>query len=128
MLGKYTCHIRFPVNISCKEAERTAAGAAAGKGGGMGMDNTIGIVMIGAACLLVLLVAAMRSRTQILLNFILRAVLGLLIIYFVDSFLDGRGIPVHVGLGAVSLVMSGLLGAPGVLLLYGIGVCAWLLG
>ncbi|HJA94606.1 MAG TPA: pro-sigmaK processing inhibitor BofA family protein [Candidatus Eisenbergiella merdipullorum] len=84
--------------------------------------------MIGAACLLVLLVAAMRSRTQILLNFILRAVLGLLIIYFVDSFLDGRGIPVHVGLGAVSLVMSGLLGAPGVLLLYGIGVCAWLLG
>ncbi len=92
------------------------------------MDNTIGIVMIGAACLLVLLVAAMRSRTQILLNFILRAVLGLLIIYFVDSFLDGRGIPVHVGLGAVSLVMSGLLGAPGVLLLYGIGVCAWLLG
>ena len=93
-----------------------------------GMDHTMGILMIGAACLLVLLVAAMRSKTQIFLNFILRAVLGLLLIYFVNSFLDGRGIPVHVGLGAVSLFVSGALGAPGVLLLYGIGICAWLLG
>ena len=56
-----------------------------------GMDHTMGILMIGAACLLVLLVAAMRSKTQIFLNFILRAVLGLLLIYFVNSFLDGRG-------------------------------------
>ena len=55
------------------------------------MDHTMGILMIGAACLLVLLVAAMRSKTQIFLNFILRAVLGLLLIYFVNSFLDGRG-------------------------------------
>ena len=93
-----------------------------------GMDHTMGILMIGAACLLVLLVAAMRSKTQIFLNFILRAVLGLLLSYFVNSFLDGRGIPVHVGLGAVSLFVSGALGAPGVLLLYGIGICAWLLG
>ena len=88
-----------------------------------GMDHTMGILMIGAACLLVLLVAAMRSKTQTFLNFILRAVLGLLLIYFVNSFLDGRGIPVH-----VSLLVSGVLGAPGVLLLYGIGICAWLLG
>ena len=93
-----------------------------------GMDHTMGILMIGAACLLVLLVAAMRSKTQIFLNFILRAVLGLLLIYFVNSFLDGREIPVRVGLGAVSLFVSGALGAPGVLLLYGIGICAWLLG
>ena len=92
------------------------------------MDHTMGILMIGAACLLVLLVAAMRSRTQILMNFILRAVLGLLLIYFVNAFLDGRGIPIHVGLGAVSLLISGVLGAPGVLMMYGIGICAWLLG
>ena len=44
------------------------------------MDHTMGILMIGAACLLVLLVAAMRSKTQTFLNFILRAVLGLLLI------------------------------------------------
>ncbi len=95
---------------------------------GNGMDHTMGILMIGAACLLVLLVAAMRSRTQILMNFILRAVLGLLLIYFVNAFLDGRGIPIHVGLGVVSLLVSGALGAPGVLMMYGIGICAWLLG
>lgn len=92
------------------------------------MDHTMGILMIGAACLLVLLAAAMRSRTQLLLNFILRAVLGLLLIYFVNSFLGGRGIPVHVGMGAISLAVSGALGAPGVLLLYGIEICAWLIG
>lgn len=91
------------------------------------MDHTMGIMMIGAACLLVLLVAAMRSRTQLLLNFILRAVLGLLLIWFVNAFLEGRGIPVRVGVGAVSLLVCGTLGAPGALLLYGIEISAWLL-
>lgn len=92
------------------------------------MDRTMGIVTIGAACLLVLLAAAMRSRTQQLLNVILRAVLGLLLIWFVNAFLDGQGIPVHVGLGAASLFACGMLGVPGALLLYGIEICAWLMG
>ena len=60
------------------------------------MDHTMGIMMIGAACLLVLLVAAMRSRTQQLLNVILRAVLGLLLIwpYIKDRYFMRRFIVV----------------------------------
>ena len=92
------------------------------------MDHTMGIVMIGAACLLVLLAAAMRSRTQLLLNFILRAVLGLLLIWFVNAIVGGGGIPVHVRLGRVTVVVCPALEAPGALLLYGIQICAWLLG
>ena len=87
-----------------------------------------GIIMIGGACGLVLLIAAMRSKTELLLNFILRCVLGTLAIYFINAFLDAQGFPGHVGIGAASVIVCGTLGFPGVLLLYGISICARLLG
>ncbi len=92
-----------------------------------GMDYRDGMVMIGGACILVMLVAAMRSRTELLLNFILRAVCGLLAIYFINSFLGSAGISVRVGIGLASAVISGALGIPGIALLYAVGICARLL-
>lgn len=88
------------------------------------MNYENGVLMIGAACGLVMLIAAMRSRTELLLNFILRGVLGLLAIYFINSFLRSAGFSLHVGIGAASAAVSGTLGIPGILLLYGIGLCA----
>lgn len=69
-----------------------------------------GIIMIGGACGLVLLIAAMRSKTELLLNFILRCVLGTLAIYFINAFLDAQGFPGHVGIGAASVIVCGTLG------------------
>lgn len=59
---------------------------------------------------------------EIIVNFIVRAVLGAAVIFFVNQFLDSQKIPVAVGVNLLSFLTSGILGLPGVALLYGI-VC-----
>ena len=54
------------------------------------------------------------------INFVIRALAGMAVIFFVNYFLDSRGIDMAVGIGPVSLLTSGVLGIPGVALLYGI--------
>lgn len=54
------------------------------------------------------------------INFILRAVLGMGLIYFINAYLLSGEASLNVGLNAVSLLTSGSLGIPGVCLLYGI--------
>ncbi|MFI3172044.1 MAG: pro-sigmaK processing inhibitor BofA family protein [Eubacteriales bacterium] len=53
-------------------------------------------------------------------NFILRAVLGVAVVYFANTYLESTGSLVRVGLNAVTLLTSGTLGLPGVAALYGI--------
>ena len=53
-------------------------------------------------------------------NFLVRAIIGLGIIFFVNKYLDYRNINVSVGLNEISFLTSGFLGIPGVFLLYGI--------
>lgn len=53
-------------------------------------------------------------------EFVLRAILGLGAVYLVNQFLELKGIPVAVGLNLCTLLVSGILGIPGVGLLYGI--------
>lgn len=53
-------------------------------------------------------------------KFIFRAIAGMLIIFFVNYFLEYKDIPLGVGLNGVSFLTSGTLGLPGVGLLYGI--------
>lgn len=62
----------------------------------------------------------MEKRTPFIINFIVRAILGMGIIFFVNEFLGYRNIPVSVGLNLISFLTSGTLGIPGVCLLYGI--------
>ena len=59
---------------------------------------------------------------EIIVNFIVRAVIGVAVIFFVNQFLDSQKIPVAVGENLLSFLTSGILGLPGVALLYGI-VC-----
>ena len=53
-------------------------------------------------------------------NFLVRAIIGLGIIFFVNKYLDYRNINVSVGLNEISFLTSGFLGIPGGFLLYGI--------
>lgn len=62
----------------------------------------------------------MKNRMEILLNFLLRAVFGMIVVYFINSFLQGRGMEGSVGINPVSFLTSGILGFPGIALLYGI--------
>ena len=59
-------------------------------------------------------------RTQVLVNFVVRAVIGTALIFFVNQFLNARGIDIRVGMNPVTVVTSVVLGTPGVALLYGI--------
>ena len=50
-----------------------------------------------------------KKGTKIIVNFLIRGIIGFAIIFFVNEFLDGQGI-----------LTSGSFGFPGVALLYGI--------
>lgn len=62
----------------------------------------------------------MKEKKQFLVNFIVRAILGMGIIFFANQFFVYKQIALNVGFNAVSFVVSGLLGLPGVAMLYGI--------
>lgn len=54
------------------------------------------------------------------LNFVMRAVLGTIAIYFINTALEKVGISLGVGINAATVLTSGILGFPGVVVLYGI--------
>ena len=61
-----------------------------------------------------------KKKSSIITRFIVRAIVGLAIIFLANQFLDYRNIPVSVGINLISFLTSGTLGIPGVFLLYGI--------
>lgn len=61
-----------------------------------------------------------ERRPGIIINFLVRALTGMALIFFVNEFLSARGLDVSVGLNAISFLISGTLGLPGIALLYGI--------
>lgn len=62
----------------------------------------------------------MKQKTQFLVNFMVRAILGLGIIFFANEFFSQQEIPVNVGINMISFLSAGFLGLPGVAMLYGI--------
>ncbi len=86
------------------------------------MDQlSTGTIVIIAACALVLIVGAVKRRTEWMLNVLMRGILGTIAIYFINNALRGFGIPVEVGINPVTVLTSGILGFPGLVALYGIG-------
>lgn len=57
-----------------------------------------------------------------ILNILLRGILGIIAIYFVNSALAAAGLSLGVGINALTVLTSGILGFPGLLALYGIGI------
>lgn len=56
------------------------------------------------------------------INLVMRSILGTIAIYFVNAALEKAGISLGVGINAVTVLTSGILGFPGVLGLYAIGI------
>ena len=54
------------------------------------------------------------------INFLIRAVVGMALIFFINRYVIPDDSSINVGLNAVSFLTSGSLGIPGVGLLYGI--------
>lgn len=67
-----------------------------------------------------------REKIQMLLNFMIRIVLGGIGIIYANDFFTSQGIAISVGLNPVSLLTIGILGIGGFALLYGILACKFL--
>ena len=84
------------------------------------MVDAGGMLAILAVCLIVLIIGAMGRKVEWLVNFILRAVMGTIGIYFLNFLLAQRHISIAVGINPFTILTSGILGFPGVMVLYGI--------
>ena len=51
----------------------------------------------------------------------MRSILGTILMYFANSMLAASGISLGVGINAVTVLTSGILGLPGIAALYAIG-------
>lgn len=84
------------------------------------MDKLMAMEILTGMCGLVLLIVLFKRKFQGLLYFLLRMVASAISFLWINSILAGQGIAVSVGLNAISLLTSGILGIPGVALLYAI--------
>ncbi len=61
-----------------------------------------------------------NKLTSVIVNFVMRAIIGMGLIYFINQYMLPDDNTLNVGLNAVSFLTTGSLGIPGVCLLYGI--------
>ncbi|WMC94351.1 pro-sigmaK processing inhibitor BofA family protein [Kineothrix sp. MB12-C1] len=90
------------------------------------MDHYAGAIIIGASCVIVLLISAFRRKKEWVINFILRAVTGTVAAFFLNGFLVSQGISIAIGINPITVLTSGILGFPGLIALYGINLYALL--
>jgi len=62
----------------------------------------------------------MKWFTDIVIGFLVRMCIGLCLIFLVNQYLVSENIEANVGMNPITAVTSGVLGVPGVCLLYGI--------
>lgn len=86
------------------------------------MDDYIGFAMVIASCVFVLLIISFRKKKEWIINFILRGVMGTITIYFVNEFLSSQDILISIGINPLTVLTSGFLGFPGLVMLYGINL------
>lgn len=84
------------------------------------MERSSAVAAIIFVCVIVLLVGAFGRKIEWIINFVLRAVMGTIGIYFLNNFLMLKDISVTVGINPMTVLTSGILGFPGLVVLYGI--------
>lgn len=90
------------------------------------MEQKYGIVIIFGMCLLILVIGLIKKKAELLLNFMVRMVIGLVCVYFLNNFLELQGIPVRAGINPINALVLGTLGGGGFALLYGIALFQYL--
>ena len=84
------------------------------------MDTYSGSLWIIGILGAVFLVVMLRKHVELIINFVLRGVLGLFAIYFGNYFLCMHMPGMELGYNPVTFLTSGALGIPGVLMMYGV--------
>ena len=90
------------------------------------VDNTLGMFAVVAICAVVIFMGAMKKKMEWLLNVIMRSILGTIAIYFVNLILAGAGIALGIGINPLTVLTSGILGFPGLIAIYGVGIYKFL--
>ncbi len=86
------------------------------------MDQYMGGIMIAGACIFVLMIGAFRKKREWIINFIFRSVIGTVAIFFFNGFLVSQGLAIAIGINPITVLTSGILGFPGLIMLYGINL------
>lgn len=86
------------------------------------MEKYQGAFLIIAVYGIVFLILGIKTNSHMILNFVLRSVSGSLLIYVLNKVLENTEFFVTVGLNPVTVLTTGILGFPGVLLLFGIKI------
>lgn len=82
-----------------------------------------GFVILGVIIIaIVLLFIAIKRKSVIIINFVLRGVLGTIAIYLINQTLLWQGMQFSIGINPLTVLTSAGLGFPGILLLYGIKI------
>lgn len=90
------------------------------------MDYGSSAALIIFMCMMVLCIVALRKRAEFILNFLLRGMVGVISIYVINEVLAAQSLSVTVGINPWTALTSGILGLPGVALLYGINLLKFL--
>lgn len=80
----------------------------------------IGVILVAV----VLLVFALKKRSEWLLNLILRGVMSTIGFYAINQIFIWQNISCEVGINPYTVCTGAIFGAPGVVLLYGIRLCS----
>lgn len=84
-------------------------------------ENQIFIVII-VACLIIMGVAMIVKKTDLIAVFIIKAALGVVSIYFMNEVLGTLHVNLSVGMNLGTALTIGVFGVPGFLLLYFLAV------
>ena len=90
------------------------------------MDIGQGIIWLAVICVIILCIAGWQKKKVIITNFIIRLGMGIVMIMTTNFFLAQARIDVAVGLNPFSLMAAGILGVPGIAMLYGIAGCKFI--
>lgn len=84
------------------------------------MSDYTGVLWIVGILGIVLLMGIIKSRAEWVINFVLRGIMGMLGIYFINMLTVSQASGAAVGYNLLTFLVSGVLGIPGIALMYGI--------
>lgn len=91
------------------------------------MEIKYGVWVILGMCTLILFLGGVKKKSECILNFLVRMVVGLIGIYCLNELFTMQGISVSVGMNPYTAGVLGILGTGGFFLLYGISFCHYFL-
>ena len=86
------------------------------------METYQGVFLIIAVLGIVMFIIAVKTNSSLVLDFVIRSIGGCLLIFVINQWLEIEGYSWSVGLNPGTVLTSGMLGFPGVILLFGIKI------